>query len=620
VDERPFPNARAIGLDLETTGLEFWNPSHELVLITLSDGEDVIVRGNTNFRASHVYDRIIICHNTAFDLPWMDVTFNTDFPEQVWDTLIAEQLINAGLDVPNDLASATQRRLGIELSKELQTSFDGGQLSDEQIEYAKQDAKVLVPLARAQHKIIQENGLSDVWEIERMATPVFAKMNRYGVRIDRDRLEALVNKAKQEMERLECVLSDALSPHVQPMRQAKYEAECAELDQWLSGLETAEEQGKDAERTYRDTYKRPKRPELDISPINLNSQQQVKAALKDVGVELKSTAKGEIEYAIVRDDIDADVKEAILKPFREYRKQSKRVQAFGDKLLGRIQPDGRLYSDITQIGTKTGRPTSSKPDLLNMPNDKAFRSVFLPDEGHLMIVIDYSQMELRILAELSQDPAMMQLFIDGKDLHTETARNVYRVKTPTDKQRKGAKRVSLGVPYGTSAVGIQLQLQEDGIDMPRHECQMIIDEWKEKLFPVAWRRLSAWQRQALEQGYTETAFGRRRNFPKPKTGREIGAVKRAGGNFPMQGTNADITKLAMAMVDRALSPVGGRVVLNVYDELVCSAPEEHAEWAAKVVTHSMEEAAKAVLKTVPVEVDCTISSSWAEIEAEAVTL
>jgi DNA polymerase-1 len=255
--------------------------------------------------------------------------------------------------------------------------------------------------------------------------------------------------------------------------------------------------------------------------------------------------------------------------------------------------------------------------MLQIPskkNNATFRKAFIPRDGNLFIVADYSQIELRIMAELSGDEAMLHAFKEKLDLHTYTASLMF--KTPlgevTDRQRSTAKTVNFGILYGMGPKKLRETLINDGIDMSMDEAVESVKQWKKSYLRAAGQIVN-WQMSVLQLGYTATPFGRKRFFDITTEDKyERFGIQRAGANHVIQGTSADITKLAMLLIHSSLEGLPGVIVLQVYDEIVVEVPEYLAEWAKDMVQSCMHVAAEEVLNTVPCQVDAVISRSWSE--------
>lgn len=647
-----------VGIDVETTGLD--PRSDRLVLVSIHDGERSYVVDATHPQLPdtlrYYYDRAeIVCHNASFDLTWLDLHLGVGIPQRIFDTMVAEILLTSGQQVSRSLAETSLRRLGVLLDKgEQLTLVEGGAVTQAVIDYARRDVEVLLPLAATQEAAIVATNQQTPWQIEKLVTPVYVKMERDGIRVEVERLREIVEVATSKRDQLQRLLEERLSKHVEWQRVAKYDEARAKRDEyqqlkddqisylrelWQGEVESETREGTFGDTTphatfegwakgekryvdhwmkwWRQENKLPSLPKLDVSPINLNSPQQVLAAFQALGVEIANTDAATLRGLLP--EADPVFRDEVLQPFLDYRKQEKIVTTYGDRLLAKVVGE-RVYPHFNQIGTATGRPSSSGPNLLNIPQDSEddpeyrFRRCFLPDPGHLMIVADYSQMELRILGELSQDPLMLDAFHNGRDIHTERATQIFG-KEVTKDRRHVAKTLNFGMAYGMGARKLAVTVAERGIYFTLQEAKAIINTVKEES-PGIFSFLDRTRDQAEIDGYVTTPLGRRRylDFTAAEGIGDRIKLRNEAGNHPIQGGNADITKLAMIIIDHFLRPLGGRVVLNVYDEIVSSVPQKYTHEGLAIVTTAMKVAAETVLKTVPIEVDGVISTSWSEYD------
>jgi len=359
------------------------------------------------------------------------------------------------------------------------------------------------------------------------------------------------------------------------------------------------------------------------APINLRSQPQKTAAVgeyvdlynKNNGTEVPAPdnfrRKTLIAYSA---QVPGQIRTELVEPMLAFTRHDKLVQ-MGDALFELLRANV-LHGGFRQIGTATGRPVSVKPNLLNMPATPAFRRCFVARPGCSLVVADYSQFELRELAEFSQDPAMIDALVNDRDLHLETAAAIFNVPLVevTDTQRKVGKTLNFGVSYGMAKYAMQYQLAGQKIFVSVEQADEYIKAWRRK-FREGWAWIENQGKQALKHGHTETLLGRRRYFERwhLEMPRDVeGKIRREGANFPIQGGNADVTKLAMVLIQEALQPLGGSVIVQVYDEILSEVPEAHATTAKEIVVEAMTMAAETIIKTVPVKVDCVISPTWAE--------
>ena len=294
-----------------------------------------------------------------------------------------------------------------------------------------------------------------------------------------------------------------------------------------------------------------------------------------------------------------------------YRTLAKLKSTYCEGMLKVIGPDGRIHSNFNQTETRTGRISSTEPNLQNIPVrtelGRELRKFFLAREGCVLVDADYSQIELRVLAHIAHDENMIKAFQDKADIHTITASQVFKMppEMVTPLMRSRAKAVNFGIVYGIGA----FSLSKD-INVSRKEAQQYIDDYL-SLYSGVDRYMKEVVEKAKEDGYVETLFHRRRYLPELTASnfnlRAFG--ERVARNMPIQGTAADIIKIAMVRVDRRLRQenMKSRLILQVHDELIVEAPEEEAEKAAKILTEEME---GAVSLTVPMVAEASIGKTW----------
>jgi DNA polymerase-1 len=300
----------------------------------------------------------------------------------------------------------------------------------------------------------------------------------------------------------------------------------------------------------------------------------------------------------------------------QHRSLAKLKSTYTDKLPRMINPDtGRVHTSYQQAVAATGRLSSTEPNLQNIPirtpEGRRVRQAFVAEEGFTVVAIDYSQIELRIMAHLSQDASLLRAFAQGQDIHRATASEVFgcSLEEVTDEQRRRAKAVNFGLIYGMSAFGLSRQL-----DIPRHEAQAYMDKYFER-FPGVLEYMENTRETAKKQGYVSTLFGRRLPLPeiKASNGARRKAAERAAINAPMQGTAADIIKRAMIKVGDWIDEKGCqsdvRMLMQVHDELVFEIRTEHAESYAKALADVMGEAAEL---DVPLLAEYGFGANWDE--------
>ncbi|MDW1516626.1 DNA polymerase I [Vibrio sp. 2026] len=429
--------------------------------------------------------------------------------------------------------------------------------------YAAEDADVTLRLHnRLFANIEQDESLKTVYEeIEMPLVPVLSRIERTGVFID----------------------------------EMKLSAQSVEITARLDELE---------KKAY----------EIAEQEFNMNSPKQLQAILfEKMGLPVvKKTPSGTPstnEEVLQELALDYPLPKLIL----EYRGLAKLKSTYTDKLPKMINPStGRVHTSYHQAVTATGRLSSTDPNLQNIPirNEagRRIRQAFVTPSGHKILAVDYSQIELRIMAHLSGDQALLNAFRDGKDIHAATAAEIMGVSIEdvSSEQRRRAKAVNFGLIYGMSAFGLAKQL-----GIPRGEAQAYMDTYFER-YPGVMQYMEDTRSTAADKGYVETIFGRRLHLPeiKSRNGMRRKAAERAAINAPMQGTAADIIKKAMLLVDQWIQEEGnGRVklLMQVHDELVFEVEESSLSEIESKVQKLMESAAE--LK-VPLVAEAGHGDNW----------
>ncbi|AWG80140.1 DNA polymerase I [Vibrio parahaemolyticus] len=486
-----------------------------------------------------------------------------------YDTMLASYVYNS-VGGKHDMDSLALRFLQHSCISFEQIAGKGkNQLTFNQIEleqaspYAAEDADITLRLHnRLFANIEQDEKLKSVYEeIEMPLVPVLSRIERTGVLIDDMKLSAQSVEIAARLEELE---------------QKAYEI---------------------AEQEF-----------------NMNSPKQLQAILfEKMGLPVvKKTPSGTPstnEEVLQELALDYPLPKLIL----EYRGLAKLKSTYTDKLPKMINPStGRVHTSYHQAVTATGRLSSTDPNLQNIPirneEGRRIRQAFVAPAGYKILAVDYSQIELRIMAHLSGDQALLDAFRDGKDIHAATAAEIMGVSIDqvSSEQRRRAKAVNFGLIYGMSAFGLAKQL-----GIPRGEAQAYMDKYFER-YPGVMQYMEDTRSAAADKGYVETIFGRRLHLPeiKSRNGMRRKAAERAAINAPMQGTAADIIKKAMLLVDQWIQEEGnGRVklLMQVHDELVFEVEESSLSEIESKVQKLMESAAE--LK-VPLVAEAGHGDNW----------
>ena len=356
--------------------------------------------------------------------------------------------------------------------------------------------------------------------------------------------------------------------------------------------------------------------------FNIGSTQQLSQALfHTLGLPATGVTKTKSGHYSTAANVLENLrgKHQVIDLLLEHRQLSKLLSTYVEALPALVNPrTGRVHTSYNQTGTVTGRLSSSEPNLQNIPirteAGREVRRAFVADKGHLLLAADYSQVELRILAHISQDPAMLEAFHRGEDIHATTAAALYDVPISqvTPAMRRVAKTTNFAISYGVTGYGLSQQTE-----LTPEEGNKFITAYFTR-FPKVKAYLDETRRRAAEQGYVETLLGRRRYFPELKSQAKAHAGARAAAermaiNTPIQGTAADIIKIAMVRLHRALRERGlqAGMILQVHDELVLEVPTGEVKTVSPLVRRIMEGAYQL---DAPLKVDVKLGKNWLEME------
>ncbi|MEZ5307462.1 MAG: DNA polymerase [Pyrinomonadaceae bacterium] len=563
-----------IGFDTETTELD----PHEgrLRLVQFSGGDRTFVIDLAAFEGFGSLTEISeleplrkllaakkpvkIAHNAKFDAKWIEHHLACELGG-VFDTYLASVLIAAGeRERRHGLADVASFFLGIEVDKTEQVSdWNAPDLSESQIQYAAKDAALMIPLREKLVERMKNDELLKVAELEFDCIAPIAIMENNGVFLDADMWRDLLEQVKKDQDALAAELQEMLAEGVS---QAS-----------LFGA-----------------------PE-----INLDSVSQVSDALRNLGVPIEtSTRQGALEP--LAEDYPVVAK------LLEYRAAAKASSSFGENILEYISDvTGRIHPDFRQIGAQSGRFACSRPNVQQIPHQEQYRRCFRAPDGRKLVIADYSQIELRILAEFSNDTNFLDSFRSGADFHAAAAAQVFGISRAevTSEQRSFAKRLNFGVVYG---IGAQSFAKLSGVTTEEAENML-------RRYFSTHSGLEAWLRKAgdnaVGEGMARTASGRLAKFRFEHGDRQqMGAIRRYGMNLPIQGTSADILKRAIRLLHDSLKGTDAFLVNIVHDEIVVETGADIADETAKIVEDAMIRAARDYLKEVPIVVDVRVGDSW----------
>jgi DNA polymerase I len=345
--------------------------------------------------------------------------------------------------------------------------------------------------------------------------------------------------------------------------------------------------------------------------FNIGSPRQVGEVFDELNISTgKKTATGQVSTS--RDVLDELAQTYEIAQFIiEYRELDKLKATYSDALPKMVNTDGRVHGVLNQTVAATGRLSSTEPNLQNIPIrtelGRRIRTAFIPEKGNLLISADYSQLELRILAHVTQDPVMLEAYLTGEDIHSKTARLVFDAKDEKDlkEKRRLAKIVNFAIAYAVEAFGLASR-----VGLSRAEARKVIDDYYETYKGIR-AYMDRIPEEAREKGYITSLFGRRRYFPgiKDRNFSIRSRAEREAINMPIQGTASDIVKIAMINVFEALKreKLETKMIMQVHDELLFEAPKSEVKKATEVIRAEMESAVKL---DVPLVVEIGAGDDW----------
>ncbi|MEW6736175.1 MAG: DNA polymerase [Acidobacteriota bacterium] len=554
----------SIGIDTETTGLDPFNSRIRLIQLGTAEQAFIIDLFRTPAFAAALKPLLTaarpskVFHNAKFDLKMISHHLGFEV-NSIFDTMLASQLISCGREEDNhSLLSAAARFLNIEIDKSQQLSNWGSELTESQLRYAAYDAIVVLALQQAEQIRLRELGLVETAELEFAAVAPIAAMELTGMLLDAARWRTHLEVIEQKHKELAVQLQQALEPG------------CLQMN--LFGE----------------------------ARINLDSPAQVLDALQRMGIPILGTRSVQLQ-ALAREY-------PIIELLLEYRSLQKALSSYGEGMLKFIHPvTGRIHADFRQIGTPTGRLACHEPNLQQIPHTADYRSCFLAAPGKQLIIADYSQIELRILADWSCDSVLIEALRSGADLHRVTASQMFGVPLNdiTNEHRAAAKQLNYGIVYGMGAQGLANRVHSS-----LREAERLIERYFSTYAGVAkWLQIAGERAVAARQ--TRTRLGRLMQISYDEADpSSVAAAVRLGKNMPIQGTSADITKRAMMRLYRALAGSSAQLVNNVHDEFVIEVGSEQAEEIAAEVQRQMVAAGAEFIASVPVTVDIKVAKTW----------
>lgn len=557
-------------LDAKLVGLSFSTEDFRAWYVPVSRETEKAKKILEIFRPVYENPKILkVGQNLKYDLTVL-ANYGIHLSGPLFDTMLAHYLIQPELRHNMDyLAEIYLNYKTIHIEELIGPKGRGqknmGDLEPKDIyKYACEDADVTLRLMKPLAEELRKNSLEEVFQnIEMPLMPVLARMERNGVVLDTETLKEVENDFTARLQTLE-----------------------------------------------KDIY------ELAGHEFTINSPRQVGEVLfgeLKLSEKVKKTKSG--QYSTSEEVLrDLHSKHPIVQKILDYRGLKKLLSTYVEALPKLINPaTGHIHTSFNQAVTATGRLSSSNPNLQNIPvrgeDGREIRKAFIPEEGEIFFSADYSQIELRIMAHLSGDEHMIEAFNAGHDVHAATAARIFHkdIKDISKDERRKAKTANFGIIYGISAFGLA-----ERMDVSRTEAKELIDSYFE-MYPKIKDYISKAVDTAREKGYIETEFGRRRYLPDINSRNAVvrGYAERNAVNAPIQGTAADIIKIAMIRVQQRLDAEGckARMMLQVHDELNFSVPTDEFDKVKRIVIEEMQGAYK---MSVPLEADCGEGKNWLE--------
>ena len=595
-----------ISVDTETTGLDF--VSNDIIMLQIGDEDTQYVIDVREIDIKLLKpileskEIIKIFHNAKFDVNFIK-KFNINC-ENVYDTMLVERLLTCGKNLSVSLKETVKRRLKLELSKEEQKSFINhtGAFTDAQIKYGAQDVELLSKLFKSQEIGIRTNKLENTVKLENEAVLAFADIEYNGLNIDIDQWKELENKSRLKAKALEICLDNIV---LEDSKYNKYVYKYIQADMFT--------------------------PTNELRKVNVKwtSPKQVLEVFQQA-IPTLTNVNGKELYTFRKEN-------ELIDTYINYKEAMKLFTSYGEKFLENVRADNKIHTSFHQI-LDTGRVSSSKPNMQQIPADNTFRNCFTAPNGWSFVSADYSSQELNVIAFGSKDPVWLNALEEGQDLHSTCAELVYgerwyatanedceymkrkaKCKCKMHKKlRTNVKTINFGLAYGMGPHKLAATL-----DISKEDAQKLIDKYFQA-FPAIKGFLEKLGNFGKKFGYIKTfpPYNRRRWFsnwyPKIWNNKssmlELGTIERASKNTPIQGASADMTKRALVLLRNLIKDNNledqVKLVMTVHDQIDTICEKKFAPSWGRLMKMTMEEAAKEIVTNGLLEAEVTVSNCW----------
>lgn len=531
----PQEYSKIVGVDIETTGLDCFKDRIRLIAVY---GDDFSYVGDKLQEVEDILSDstvLKVFHNALFDVSFLKVAGIE--VKNYSDTIVMAKIISNSA-VFDSLEYLAKKYLNLELDKELQHSGNWqAELTQEHHDYCLKDAEVTLKLFRVLYDLIVERYLFPTYRTEISALPSLIELQTNGMMLDKSELRAYLEKLRVQHQELK------------------------------------------------------ERLEIQLACENLNSPPQLLKSLQNLGVPIDNVEEKTLKK---QSGMFPIVKELV-----QYKKLTKVLTTYGEKLLSLIETDNRVRGNWNLIGTATSRMTCKGPNFQGIP--KEIKGFFHANPGHVFVIVDYSTVELRILAEISGCKNLIDAFNQGLDLHYETAKTVLGKEGISDDERQIGKVINFGLIYGLTAYGLMNEINQiPGFNINKEEAQNFID-----MYFMNYKGVAKYKNQQLKSPMVTTLGGR---YWDSSNGLKL-LKDNQRLNYAIQASCAEGLKesLALLMMEKKDT---WRLVGAIHDELICEVPEEDAEYAKSVIEKIMINGMRKLVKQVPIEVESHVSKVW----------
>ena len=593
-----------IAVDTETNGLDF--TSNEIIMLQIGDKDHqfvIDVRSTDISPLKYILeDREIVkvMHNVKFDYLFIKSKLSITM-QNVYDTMLTEKVIHCGKNIRFGLKDLLKKHFQVEIDKNIRTTFNTDQpFTKEQIEYGAKDIEYLIKLKDLQEPLINKYKLNNTVELENKAVLAFADIEYNGLNIDKDKWKLVYIENKKQADKL----NDKLDLMVlEDIRLQKF------VLQYVQG----------------DLFTAIK--ELRKVGINWDSPKQVLSVFKCILPDLENVNGKYLNKHRYRIPI--------INQYIKYKEAMKLCTSYGDAFFDNIRADGKIHTSFHQI-LDTGRVSSSKPNMQQIPADNLFRNCFIAPTDWKFVSADYSSQELNVIAFGSKDPVWIEALKRGEDLHSVCAELVYgdnwtsgaedicfyfvnksKCNCPKHKSmRTNVKTINFGLAYGMGPHKLA-----DTLNIPISDAKLLIKKYFAS-FPAIGGFLNKLANFGKKFGYIKTfpPYNRRRWFDSwypniwnaSESKRELGSIERASKNTPIQGASADMTKLALILIREyiAITKCPVKIVMTVHDQIDTICHKDYLnEWTAKI-KELMELAANKIVTNGLLKAEVGISDYW----------